>query len=148
VIVVVGLFVVIVALGVIAALNGGGGQDQFEPGTPEYTVQEYFQAIIDDRPTDALNLVDDELRCDDRFLYELNVSRVVLDSLTYNADNTEATARVQVTQSWGNGIFGPDESTFVETIHLAITDDEGDTGEWRISRSPWPYFECPPEVDR
>jgi len=140
----VALLAVVVALGVIAVLSERNGVDEYEAGTPEATVQAYFQALIDDRPDDALAQLDSELGCDNRFRPTVHVSRVVLDDVTYSADNTEATVRVQVTEDWGDSIFGPDKATFTETIRLATDTDDGSGDSWVIVQPPWPYFACRP----
>jgi len=135
-----GLVAIVVALAVVAIVNARQGPEQFEPGTPEATVQEYFQDLIEGQADEALDLIDPDLGCDSRYTPTVGVSRVVLDRVTYNTDRTEASARVQVTETWGTGLFGPDEATFVETIHLTADAD----GDWYISRPPWPYFDCRP----
>ena len=137
----------LVALIVAAVVASGRTTERYPTGSPEATVQQYFEALIDDRPDDALAFLHDDLRdrCDRDFgprINDLRVSRVVLDDVELGRNDSEAdTARVRVriTQNWGNSIFGPDESTFTETITLTLGDDG-----WRITRPPWPYFDCPP----
>jgi hypothetical protein len=140
----VALLTVVVALGVIAVLNGRNGINEYEAGTPEATVQAYFQALIDDRPDDALTLLDSELGCKDHFRPTVRISRVVLEDVSYSTDDTEATIRVQVTETWGDGLFSPDESTFTETIRLGENPDDGSDDNWIITEPPWPYFDCRP----
>ena len=142
--VVVGVIAALVVLGFLAVLNQSGGPAVYDPGTPQATVQSYFQALTDGQSDDALEFVDPELGCDhNRFGPSVRVSRVVLESVTYSDDGTEASVRVQVTETWGDGLFGPDESTFNTTIHLVETADG-----WLISDSPWPFFDCrTPEVE-
>ena len=47
---------------------------------------------------------------------------------------------LQVTETWGGGLFGPDESTFSQTILLAKDPPDA----WHIRVAPWPYFDCRP----
>lgn len=131
--------------GAVFAANRGGAT--YPAGSPEAVVQEYFQALIDDRPDDAAALFADELtgNCPpgmvDRGGY-VTVTRVVLDNITRTTTSggaDHAVVRVRVTERWGEPLFTADESTFTEVITLT---EEGDG--WRISEPPWPYFECWP----
>ncbi len=131
---------IVAALGLLAVLNQSGGPAVYDPGTPQATVQSYFLALTEGDNNEALDFVDPDLGCDHtRFGPTVTVDRVVLESVTYNDDGTEASVNVQVTESWGSGLFGPDESTFNTTIDLTEID-----GDWLITESPWPYFDCRP----
>lgn len=140
---IVGLAVGVVLLGllVVAAVVGSNRNTaDYEPGTPEAAVQAYFQALIDDRLSDAYELYSPELAdtCDRSPFdaYSPSLSRVVLDEVT--TDGSEATVVVRITQTWDNGPLMVDESTFSETLSLVDED-----GRWVFDRVPWPY-PCPP----
>lgn len=138
------LLILLIAAAVLASNQA---PERYPVGSPEAVVQDYFEALIDDRPDDALALLDDDLaeschRDSGPRLNGFTVSRVVLDDVEFDQgdDGVEsARVRVRITDSFGNSFFGPDESTFSETVTLTRT-----SGQWHISTPPWPYFDCGP----
>jgi hypothetical protein len=132
---------VLLGLLVAAALAGRNRPHTYPPGTPEATVQAYFQALADHRPLRAHELLSPDLqdRCGLPVAADtahLAVVRVVLDEVDTEGDRS--TVRVSVTQDWGGSSpFGSDESTTRETVQLVNAGDG-----WRISEPPWPYFAC------
>lgn len=133
--------VVLLGLLVVAAIVGSGRSTaEYEPGTPEAAVQDYFQALIDDRPADAYEFYSAELadNCDRPSFdaYSPRVSRVVLGEVT--TDGSESTVVVRITETWDDGPLMTDEDTFTETLSLVNED-----GRWLFDRVPWPY-PCPP----
>jgi len=143
----VGMLAILVVGAVVAA---GRDSTDYADGTPEAVVQDYFQAVIDERPDDAVVLFSDELRerCDDDAgLRFIRVSRVVLDEVvpTQSDDDLDRVrVRVRITETWGDSLFDEGESSFTEAVSLTMED-----GQWRISAAPWPYFGCRtvPEVE-
>ncbi len=136
-----GAGVVLLVLLVVAAVAGSGrSTTDYEPGTPEAAVQDYFQALIDNRSADAFEFYSAELadNCDRPYLdvSSPRVSRVVLDTVTI--DGSRATVVVRITQRWDDGPLMNDEDTFTETLSLVKQD-----GRWVFEQVPWPY-PCPP----
>ncbi len=126
---------------VVAAVAGSGRSTaDYEPGTPEAAVQDYFQALIDNRSADAYGFYSAELadNCDRPYLdvSSPRVSRVVLDTVTI--DGSQATVVVRITQRWDDGPLMNDEDTFTETLSLINEDSR-----WVFDQVPWPY-PCPP----
>lgn len=135
--------VVVLGLLIVAAIVGSAtSTTDYEPGTPEAAVQSYFQAFIDDRPTDAYRLYSADLAesCNRALIdrYSPPVSRVVLDEVT--TEGSAATVVVRITETFNDGPLLTDENTFTETLSL-ITED----GRWVFDQVPWPY-PCPPEL--
>lgn len=130
----------LVSLVVAAVVGSGRSTTDYEPGTPEAAVQDYFQALIDNRSADAFEFYSVGLadNCDRPYLdvSSPRVSRVVLDRVTI--DGSQATVVVRITQRWDDGPLMNDEDTFTETLSL-INED----GRWVFGQVPWPY-PCPP----
>jgi hypothetical protein len=132
--------VLLVLLVVAAVVGSGRSTTDYGPGTPEAAVQDYFQALIDNRPADTFEFYSTELAdsCDRpyRDVSSPRVSRVVLDTATI--DGARATVVVRITQRWDDGPLMNDEDTFTETLSLVNQD-----GRWVFDQVPWPY-PCPP----
>jgi len=128
--------VVAVALVVAGVLGGFGGPDEQTPGSPEATVQQYFEALLavpigDVRATYSLRLAE---QCTDvRDFGFTRPSRVVLAGSHPEGERTAVDVRI--TLPGDTGIFGGAETTIAETVLLVRTD----TG-WGIDEVPWPYF--------
>lgn len=139
---------VLLALLVLAALVGPGRDTvDYEPDTPEATVQAYFQALIDDRSSDAFDLYSTDLAAHcgrfGRDLYGTQVSRVVIEDVEIDEgegsdDPAAARVLVRITETWSSGFLGSDQSTSTERLHLVVED-----GRWVFGDVPWPY-PCPP----
>lgn len=131
--------VIVVTLLVVAALVVANREPvSYAEGTPEATVQAYFQAVVDNDPRRAYELYTPELqeRCAPPTAGEisyLTLARVVLDEV--DVDGDEATARVSVTETFEGGPLGSNESTTSQTVHL----ERGD-GDWEIAEVAWPFF--------
>lgn len=152
-----GLFALVVVLVVIALTRGPVTLD---PDTPEGTVQEYLQAIADDRWEDAISVIHVDWlgSCD-------------ATDLGQWAD-TDFTAKLG-TDGGRDGVvadrfveIGPEGSTLTlpedaETVEVTITHISGPglgsswdeyvafqliqkDGSWWLANDPWPYFiyEC------
>lgn len=137
--------VAVVVLLVIAALLARRDPVVYQDGTPEATVQAYFQAVVDRDPRRAYELFTPELqeRCQPPGAAEisyLTVARAVLDDVVIDEDGGEdgggsATVWVSVTEAFEGGPFGSNESTTVQTVYLERVDNE-----WGIAEVPWPFF--------
>lgn len=135
---VVGLLLLAVVAAVLAQTRD---RPRFTEGTPEATVQAYLQAVVAGDGEEAVRHLDPEVGCTASQVEEGWVGpgvRVVLrDSST---DGDRARARVDVITPSG-GLLDPGEWTDRQTFELRRVD-----GEWLITGSPWPTYDCPPEV--
>jgi len=134
---------------VLAALVAGallltvvmGGETVYPEGTPERVVQEYLHAVSDREVGPATSFLTDELaaRCAttyrDPIVNRTASLRATLDKATTRGDSAEV--HVRITETYGSGPFGSNEST--QTVVFMLTKV---TDAWRISESPWPLY-CP-----
>jgi hypothetical protein len=128
------LVAVLVVIAIVLAVQP---PEQFDPGTPEATVQDYLQAVSDGGQAEVALLMTPELleRCGTD-LIQLQYSpesfrAVILDTDPFG-DRTAVT--VEITQGSGRGLFG-DSWSFEETLIV-----EQDGAEWLIAEAPWPIY--------
>jgi hypothetical protein len=129
----VGAVVVFAIIGVILASGSSPGP---EPGTPEATVHDYYQALIDRDvvAADALLTSDLSEACPDRLRQFLEASdrlRVVI--VDVDQDDTSATVVVRITETYDDNPLSLDSYTFDEVLTMDHTGDR-----WLISGPPWP----------
>ncbi|MEA2023041.1 MAG: hypothetical protein U9N79_01985 [Actinomycetota bacterium] len=127
-----GVAIVLIAVAIVVAVQP---PHEFDPGTPEGTVQAYFQAILDGDEDLALSYLEEDLTTDCS-THELQYvtpdsARVVIEQTEIDGD--EASVDVVITETWGEGPFGGGSNTFDETL---IMTRDGET--WVISQIPWP----------
>jgi hypothetical protein len=148
----VGLLVLVVVLVVIALARG---PITFEPDTPEGTVQEYLQAIKDERWEDAIAVIHTDWlgSCDTTDLErwattdftaklgtdtdfdgvaERLVEPVPEGSMTTLPEDTE-TVEVTITHVSGPGLG----SSWDEYVAFRLIQENG---SWWLADDPWPYF--------
>lgn len=130
----------VVAVLVVAALVTAvlSRRDAVEPadGAPEATVQQYVEAVLDHDSEAAVGLLAPDSPCDVEDLDHAYVD----DDLRVSLEDVEVSgtaARVDVTITSGSGGLFPSEWTDAATFRLVRTG-----GEWRITGSPWPLFDC------
>ena len=132
--IIVAVIVVIVAVALVFALQG---PEQFDPGTPEATVQGYLQAVIDEDQTAAARFLVPDLakRCGsdlDRIRhYPRSFRAVVADTRPFG---DQILITVEISEGSGAGLFS-DSYTFDETLVLEKAGDE-----WLIAQVPWPIY--------
>ncbi len=128
----------LVALAILVAIALGlRGPAEFDPGTPEATVQSYLQAVLDGDEEAVLALVvsDQVPECRREFerygSYPMDGVGFELESMIVTGD----TARAELVQRSTSG--GPFDGTrrygdnFVELRKEA--------GEWRVATASWPW---------
>ena len=132
--IIVAAIALIIALALVLALRP---PKQFDPGTPEATVQGYLQAVIDEDQAKAASFMTRDLvkRCGvdlnqirrgpDSFRAVI-VDTLVLDNVVY--------VDVELTEGSGGGVFG-DPYGFVETLTLEKSGED-----WLIAEAPWPIY--------
>ena len=125
---------VIVVLALVLALRP---PKQFDPGTPEATVQGYLQAVIDGDQTKAASFMTPDFvkRCGpdlNQFQYGPDSFRAVIVD-THFFDN-RVSVDVELTEGSGGGVFGGSYG-FVETLTLEQNGDD-----WLVAEAPWPIY--------
>ncbi len=134
---------VLVALVVAAVLSGSGGGKAEDPGSPEATVQAYFEALVDGRRSDARATFTDELaaRCPE--VTDIGFSRPSRVVITGSRlDGSDTVVDVRITMRGSDAVLVGSDDTFGEQVRLVET-PQG----WRISESPGPYV-CAMKVIR
>ena len=121
------------------------GDSEFEPGSPEYAVQQYLRALVRDEFETAEALWSPDLReaCSfqrfrvvaQRSLEALSESRVTLEDV--EAVDATTIVSVRLMRTVDGGLFGPSES--FSSYRYAVREFEG---AWRISSHTWPANEC------
>ena len=131
--------VALVALVVLAtAITLLRGPAEFEPGTPEAVVQAYIEAVLDEDPDDAWELLTPRLqgRCDPEDL-EPRYRRARQGGITLietrERENT-AVVELEFNAASDDGPFDVYEYSYRERFDLRLVD-----GEWRVSDVPWPF---------
>lgn len=114
----------------------------FDPDSPEGVVQAYLRAAADADASTALEWFSDDLvdRCDvaqvrESLRWNPDDFRATLREVVERDDTTEV--RLGITQIYGTGPFGRDESTFEQVFVLGET-----AAGWRFVEPPWPTW-CP-----
>ena len=127
-----GVTVVLTAVAIVVAVQP---PQDFDHGTPEGTVQAYYQAILDGDENLALSYIEEDLVADCS-IHELSYftpdsARVVIEKT--EIDGNDATVGVVITETWGDGPFGGGSNTFDQTLIMTRRDEA-----WMITRVPWP----------
>ena len=140
-----GVALLVVLLVTSVALALAKGETRFDPGSPEFAVQQYVQALIqeDFGAAEALWSPDLQEACSietlvvdaGRSLDRLAEARVTLDEARIVGETTVVSIRVVRTTS--GGIFGPSESDHSYDYGVRRFD-----GEWRITGHTWPSDRC------
>jgi hypothetical protein len=135
---------VAIALLVVVALvltSVTGHEAVYPEGSPERTVRAYLHAVSERDAGAATALLTPDLaeRSDttykDPIVNRTSSLRATLDRATTRDDTAEV--HVQITETYGAGPFGANESNQAVVFTLARSG-----GTWRISESPWPLY-CP-----
>ncbi|MBM4410592.1 MAG: hypothetical protein FJ037_04580 [Chloroflexi bacterium] len=136
----------VIAVAVFAGIlvtMGAGGADTYPEGSPERAVQDYLRAVGDREATTALSFISPELaaRCSTTSREPIasrgsSGLRATLDRATTRGETAEV--HVLITETYGSGPFGANESNQTAVFILARTD-----GQWRFTEPPWPLH-CPP----
>lgn len=109
----------------------------FEPGTPEHTVQQYLQAVLDGDERRAATYFSEESRCSaEDFRYGTpvrNVRITLVDSEDFG-DEAEVTVRIRFDETAIDRLASYDREEF---FRLA---SEG--GEWKLVGEAWPIYFC------
>jgi hypothetical protein len=111
---------------------------EYDPETPEATIQGYFQAVIDRSRIEAERFMTPDLvkRCG----ADLNQIRDAADSLRVVIVDTEPDGdrmmvRVEITERSASSLILQESYTFRETL---VVERAGDV--WLIAEAPWPVY--------
>lgn len=108
-----------------------------DPDTPEATVQQYLQAVLDGDFPAAADLLAGSSDCDTSDVaqaYLPESARIVLDRTTVDGDRAVVTLDVA---DGGGGPFGDSGYSRTERVSLALEDDA-----WKITGSSWLLYTC------
>jgi hypothetical protein len=126
---------VVVVVALVLALQP---PKEYDPETPEATIQGYFQAVIDRNRIDAERFMTADLvnRCG----ADLNQIRDAAESLRVVIVDTEPDGdrmmvTVEITERSGSSLILRDPYTFRETL---VVERVGDV--WLIAEAPWPIY--------
>ena len=127
--------VVVTLLVVVAVVFALQPPTEFDPNTPQGTAQGYFQAINDGDEDLAETFMTNDIRtsCNGHWWYEDtgSDSRVVIVSTEIDGDT--AKVEVDISVSYGDGLFGGGSYDQEETITMERSGEV-----WLISRPVWP----------
>lgn len=129
--------IALVAL-VAAVLAATRSEPEFDPVTPEGTVQGYLQAVFDEDEDEALSYLAADTACDRddfRGVVTSESARVVLRGA--EVDGEVATVEVEIAYTGGQGPFDTYEWSEEQTFEL---EREGD--RWVLIGEPWPLYFC------
>lgn len=137
---------VLIGVAVVVSVTAGGETD-FASDTPEGTVQAYLRAIADQDAEAAWAHFSPELqdRCSvstvrDALRFGPRDFRAHLGEVVTRNGTTDVF--VEVTERYGDGVFGGGESTFEHVFPLSAIE-----GGWRLVEASWPVW-CPAEPVR
>ncbi len=120
---------------VVAALRPAA---EYDPASPEGTVQAYLQRLLKGAEEEALAYVDPDSGCsfeDARSAWVPSAARVLLVST--DSDEDRAEVEVRIIESSSSGPFDSYEFSREEVFRLR-RDGDG----WLITGEPWPLFFC------
>lgn len=132
----------VVVASVVVAVLLGDSETEFEPGTPEATVQAYFRAIQDRDTELAKSQLTTDLR--ERCLTE-DFRRSYAPQDDFSVRIRETTEYERVTEVTVLIAIRGGESPFgngYETDSVVVLEREDDA--WRIAEPPWPLYWCAP----
>ncbi len=136
---------VLLVVSVVVALTER--ESEFEPGTPEATVQRFLKAMGQSEYENAHGMLASDLQVDcgpeqmftSRFAYDdrFENNRITLEETDTIGDATFVTLRI--TEFRSDSPFGSSESSHEQRYVLKF-----ENGDWRFSEFPWPLNNCGP----
>lgn len=123
---------------VAAVLAVSRPEPEFDPATPEGTVQGYLRTIFDNDDDQALAYLEADTACDRddfRGVVTSDSARVVLRGV--EIDGAAATVEVEIAYTGGQGPFDTYEWSEDQSFEL---EREGD--RWALIGEPWPLYFC------
>jgi hypothetical protein len=125
---------VLVVVAIIVVLSRGTVAP-LDPSSPEGVVQQYAQAVSDDR--DAVEYLAPEAReqCDDFYYGTSDSARLTFVGTMVTGDVARVT--VSITSTYGYSLFGSSQSSYEEVFTLTR---DGDS--WLITEAPYEFRTC------
>lgn len=130
------LLALVAAFAVVGALVANSRQITVDPSSPEGVVQSYLRAVIDGDGPRAVEYLEPQSKCtaDDFTRYQVtNISEVRLVESDINGSDAKVAVDLEM---GGNGLMG---DVWRDRQNFALKNIDG---QWRISGTPWPMFEC------
>ena len=132
-----GLTVVVLVLVAVLVIVFKPEPIEYDPATPEGTVQTYVRAVIDRDNDAAAALMVDEPDCETDPYPRFGNESVRVSLGKVEIDGDRATVEVRITTSGGSAPFDRYEWTEEDRFFL---DNEADG--WRIATAPWRFMIC------
>jgi hypothetical protein len=127
--------IALIAVAALVFIASRGDTTKFEPGSPEATVQSFLQAMVDRDNDGALSFFEPGTQCDSSDLDRQYISPdLTVDLIETSINGDRAQVKIRTRYSSGDLFGGWSED---HSISLKKID-----GEWLISGTPWPLYEC------
>jgi hypothetical protein len=129
--------IALVAL-VAAVLAATRSEPEFDPATPEGTVQGYLRAVFQEDEDQALTYLAADTECDRndfQGVFTSDSARVVLRSV--ETEGAEASVEVEIAYTGGQGPFDTYEWSEDQAFELERVGDR-----WVLVGEPWPLYFC------
>ena len=134
---VLGLVVFALAIiSVIVVLASRQPTTQLDEGSPEAAVQQYLQAVSERKFDEALEYLSEDTKCTVEDFDRAYIQDSLRIGLSESSGN-QTTAVVTVSIQSSNG--DPFGGTYTEERNFRLVNADG---EWRITGTPWPNYEC------
>jgi len=128
--------IALVALAILSATQSK--TTEFATGTPEATVQAFFKSLSERDSEEALQYFVADTPCE---LFELDrqilSQEITIDLVESEITGDSAKVKVRIRYSSNDMVSGWKED---QVIRL-----EKESGNWRITGTPWPLYDCEQE---
>jgi hypothetical protein len=124
------------AVALIVVLASRQSTTQLDEGSPEAAVQQYLQAVSDRNFDQALEFLSEDSKCTVEDFDRAYIQESLRIGLAESSANQE-TAVVTVSIQSSNG--DPFGGTYTEERNFRLVNADG---EWKITGTPWPNYEC------
>lgn len=132
-----GLTVVVLVLVAIVVIVFRPEPVEYDPATPEGTVQTYVRAVLDRDNDAAAALMVEEPECKPDPYPRFGEESIRISLGKVEIDGDRATVEVRITTSGGNAPFDRYEWTEEDRFFLDL-----EAGVWRIDTAPWRFMIC------
>ncbi len=132
-----GLTVVVLVLVAILVIVFRPAPVEYDPATPEGTVQTYVRAVLDRDNDAAAALMVEEPECKPDPYPRFGEESIRISLGKVEIDGDRATVEVRITTSGGNAPFDRYEWTEEDRFFL-----DREAGVWRIDTAPWRFMIC------
>lgn len=127
-----GLVIVLAVLAAVLTLRRQ--PPEFDPATPEGTVQLFVVALIDGDDEAAVRYLHPDLECRAPLRNSYRPSAIQLSVVSSQTTGDDATVVVEVTEQ--------QDGPFNSWSHREVFDLVRDGSGWLITGNPWPIYSC------